>query len=47
MNITDASVIGTYFISVLKYMQEPLCMFDKYAMFKIICEELSNSKAPY
>lgn len=37
MNIDDPSIIGCYFKSVLKYMEEPLCTFEKYSNFKELC----------
>ena len=27
-------------------MEEPLCTYDKYPMYKILCEEMPNTKAP-
>lgn len=45
--VTDPSVIGCYLKSVLKYMEEPLCTFEMYPMFKVICEGLPTSTAPH
>lgn len=49
MTIHDSSIIGCFLQCVLKYMQEPLCTFEKYDMYKVICEELpaaSSSRPP-
>ena len=45
--IEDPSIVGSYLKCVLKYMEEPLCQFPKYEMFKLICNELPYSKAPH
>jgi len=47
MKIQDPSIVGCYFKSVLKYMEQPLCKFEKYDIFKCICEEIPKNKAPY
>ena len=47
MHITDPSVVGCYFKSIVKYMEQPLCKFDLYDIYKSICEEIPKTKAPY
>jgi hypothetical protein len=44
---SDPSIVGCFFKSILKYMEEPLCSFDKYPMFKVICECLTTSTVHY
>ncbi|CDW76821.1 rho gtpase-activating protein 1-like isoform 2 [Stylonychia lemnae] len=36
----DPTIVGCYFKSVLKYMEEPLCTYKGYKKFKKICERL-------
>ena len=47
MEVTDPSIVGCYFKSILKYMEEPLCKFDRYDIFKCICEEIPKTKPPF
>ena len=28
-------------------MEEPLCTFEKYSIFKVVCEEMASQKAPF
>lgn len=39
--------MGGYLKCVLKYMEEPLCQFPKYPMFRLVCQDLPYSKAPH
>jgi len=47
MHITDPSIVGCYFKSIVKYMEQPLCKFDLYDIYKSICEEIPKTKPPY
>jgi hypothetical protein len=46
-SIEDPSIVGTYLKCVLKYMEQPLCQFPKYELFKLICAEIPYSKSPH
>lgn len=41
---SDPSIVGCFFKSILKYMDEPLCTFEKYPMFKVICECITGGQ---
>ncbi len=36
-SIKDPSIVASFFKSVLKYMEEPLCTYKHYEGFKNIC----------
>ena len=40
--VTDPSIVGCYFKSILKYLEEPLCTYDKYEKFKSICVQMKE-----
>lgn len=42
-SIKDPCIVATYFKSVLKYMEEPLCTFALYNKFKKISENIGNT----
>lgn len=37
-SINEPNIVGCYFKSVLKYMQEPLCTYQRYLKFKMLCD---------
>ena len=45
--IQDPSIIGCYLKSILRYMEEPLCTFEMYPLFKFLCDEMQTAKSPY
>lgn len=46
-SIADPSIVGCYLKSILKYMEEPLCSYELYPMYKVICECLPSSTVPH
>ena len=45
--IKNPNIVGNYFKSVLKYMEEPLCTHSRYPLFKKICEKLYENSDEY
>ena len=41
-SIKDPCIVASYFKSVLKYMEEPLCTYHLYPKFRAVCERLSD-----